>query len=303
MRDLDLKSMRLLVAVCEHQNIKKAAAEEHIEPSAISKRIAQLEQAVGTPLLLRGRRGVHPTPAGQALLEHARTLLHTVQRIESDIAAFQGGMRGHVRIVASISAIAESLLDDIARFMGEPAHRDIKVDIEERISSELVRSVRDGRATLGVCWDHTPMEGLQTLPYRRDELALAVHAGHPLADKSSVRFAQTLDYQHVGLPPNTAVYAMLQRAAARLNRSIDYRVVVSSFDAAFRVVAAHLGISIVPRQLSAIYASAGQVRIIPLADSWAERQFAICFPQLDNLPAPARRMVEFLAARARPEQP
>ena len=298
MRDLDLKSVRLFVAVCEHQNIKRAAAEKHIEPSAISKRIAQLEAGFGTPLLQRGRRGVQPTPAGQALLEHARTLVHTVERIEADIAAFKGGLRGHVRIVASISAIAESLLEDLAQFMGDPAHADIKVDIEERISLDVVRSVRDGRATLGVCWDHTPMDGLEAVPYRRDELALAVPADHPLSRRSSVRFAETLDYQHAGLAPNTAVYAMLQRAAARLGRSIDYRVVVSSFDAAFRVVAARLGVSVVPKQLSAIYASAGQVKIVPLSDAWARRQFAVCCRQRELLPPAAQGLLAFLTARA-----
>ena len=62
MRDLDLKTLRLLVAVCDHGNIKGAAAQEHIEPSAISKRLAQLEDALGTTVLLRGRRGPPPPP-------------------------------------------------------------------------------------------------------------------------------------------------------------------------------------------------------------------------------------------------
>jgi DNA-binding transcriptional LysR family regulator len=129
MRDIDIKTLRLLVAVCDLRNIKHAAAQEHIEPSAISKRIAQLEASLGTPLLIRNRRGVEPTPAGLALLEHARTMLFTMDRIESDIAAFSGGVRGHVRLVASASAIAEALLDDVASFMRQESNRNVKVDI------------------------------------------------------------------------------------------------------------------------------------------------------------------------------
>lgn len=68
MRDIDLKTLRLFVAVCDHRNIARAAEEAHIEPSAISKRIAQLENELGVPLLLRSRRGVQPTAAGNALL-------------------------------------------------------------------------------------------------------------------------------------------------------------------------------------------------------------------------------------------
>ena len=157
---------------------------------------------------MRARRGVVPTPAGLALLEHARTLLFTLERIQADVAAFTGGIKGQVRLVASISAIAESLLDDIAAFMREPEHREIKVDIEERFSRDLVRIVRDGGAALGVCWDSVDLEGLQHRPYRSDELVLAVHGEHPLANRKRALRAD-VDYEHVGLPPATAVYSML----------------------------------------------------------------------------------------------
>jgi DNA-binding transcriptional LysR family regulator len=231
MRDVDLKTLRLLVAVCEHQNMARAAEQEHIEPSAISKRIAQLEADLGTRLLQRARRGVQPTPAGLALLEHARNILFTMERIGQDMASFGSGVRGHVRLVATASAIAESLLDDIASFMREAANRNIKVDIEEHYSRDLVRVIREGTASVGVCWDNVDFEGLQRRPYRSDRLALAVHPDHPMAARKSLRFEQTLDHEHVGLPPSSAVHTMLQRAAARAGRTVSYRVVVSNFDA------------------------------------------------------------------------
>jgi DNA-binding transcriptional LysR family regulator len=296
MRDLDLKTLRLLVAVCEHQNIKQAALQEHIEPSAISKRIAALEADLGTPLLQRGRRGVLPTPAGQALLEHARSMLFTMEQVEQDMAAFSAGTQGHVRLVASASAIAESLLDDVAAFMRAPQNRLIKVDIEERFSRDLVRIVRDGSAALGVCWDSIAFEGLATRPYRRDELALAVHAEHPLARHKKLAFADTLAHEHVGLQPATAVHMMLRRAAAQAGGSLHYRVIVSNFDAAFRVVAANLGIAVVPRQVGAAYVASG-VRLVGLSDAWARRRFAVCF-RPGGLTAAGERMCEHLAALA-----
>ena len=161
MPDLDLKSLRLLVAVCDHRNIKLAAQQEHIEPSAISKRIAQLEAGLGTTLLVRGRRGVQPTAAGQALLEHARSMLFTAERMQADVAAFNHGIKGQVRLVASASAIAESLLDDIAAFMRAASNQNIQVDIEERLSKDVARIVGDGAASLGVCWDSIDFQGLE----------------------------------------------------------------------------------------------------------------------------------------------
>jgi DNA-binding transcriptional LysR family regulator len=297
MQDLDLKSLRLLVAVCDHQNIKVAAQHEHIEPSAISKRIAQLEATLQTTLLVRGRRGVQPTAVGRTLLEHARNMLFTAERMHADVAAFQHGVKGQVRLVASISAIGESLLDDVASFMREAPNHNIQVDIEERLSTDVVRAVGDGGASLGVCWDNVDFQGLERRPYSEDELVLAVHVNHPLAGRSSVRFDQTLQYEHVGLPPTTAVYSMLHRAAARNGRVLAYRVVVSNFDAALRVVEADLGISVIPRQIATRHERAQRLRVITLSDSWAKRRFAVCFRAFESLQPPARRLLEHLSPR------
>ncbi len=294
MRDLDLKSLRLFLAVCEHQNIKWAGEQEHIEPSAISKRIAALEQALGARLLLRTRRGVQPTAVGQALLEHARSILFTMGRIEHDVSAFQGGMRGHVSLVASASAIAESLPDDVAGFLRQSAYRNINVDLEERLSVDVVRAVREGRAALGVCWDSADFSGLRHRPYREDELAVAVYPGHPLARRRSVRFKDTLAFDHVGLPPAAAVHALLRKAAAECGQSVRYRAVVSNFDAAFRVVSAGLAISVVPRQVGEDQARLRKVLVVPLSDAWAHRRFAIAYRSDDDLQPAAARLIDHL---------
>lgn len=298
MRDLDLKSLRLLVAVCDHQNIKRAALAEHIEPSAISKRIAALEAALGAPLLLRSRRGVQPTPLGLAVLEHARAILFTLARVDADVAAFGTGIRGQVRLLASASAVAESLLDDVAAFMRNPANRDIQVDIEERLSKDVVRGVRDGVAAIGVCWDSVGLGGLQQQPYREDQLALAVHAEHPLAARKAIAFEQTLDFEHVGLPPATAVYTLLHRAAARAGRSLTYRVVVSNFDAALRVVAADLGITVIPQQVGLAHEARSPIRVIPLSNGWARRRFALCVVDQARLSPAAAKLAAHLAGMA-----
>ncbi|OAJ54847.1 LysR family transcriptional regulator [Paraburkholderia ginsengiterrae] len=303
MRDIDLKTLRLLVAVCDRRNIARAAEEAHIEPSAISKRIAQLESDLGVPLLTRSRRGVEPTAAGNALLEHARSVLFTMERIASDVAAFGGGLKGRVSICASASAMAEALLDDISSFMREPSNENIRVDVEERLSSDLVRQLREGAASVGVCWDNVDLQGLQHRPYRQDRLALAVHRDHPLANEPSLWFEQTLDYEHVGLLPSTAVHTMLQRAAASAGKTVSYRVVVSSFDAAFRVVAAGLGISVVPVEVAETYRPALGINVIPLADAWAQRRFVVCFRSFDALQPAAQRMVDYLVNRAGAPRP
>lgn len=300
MRDLDFKSLRLWVAVCELGSVRRAAEREHIEPSAVSKRIAALESALGTALMLREPRGIRPTPAGQSLLMHARDLLGSLDRIEADVAGVAGDIRGQVRIVASASAIAESLLDDIAAFMRAPAHRDIRIDIEEQFSSELIRTVREGGAALGVCWDQGRFEGLECTPWRDDRLVLAVPRGHALARRKSIRFGESLTEEHVGLPAATAVHRMLMQAAAEQGQTIRYRVVVSNFDAAFRVVAAGLGVSVVPEPVARAYASRGTVRLVDLKESWARRTFVVCHRGRASLHPAAILLLDHLQSSGQP---
>lgn len=297
MFDIDSRSLRLLVAVCELRNMKQAAAQEHMEPSAISKRIAQLEDRLGTQLLERGRRGVQPTPTGEAVLEHARNLLFTLERMRADVEAFSGGVRGQVTVAASASAIAESLLDDLAAFMREPAFSQIRVVVEERFSRDIVRWVREGGAALGVCWDAVDFEGLAHRPYRFDELSLAVPAGHPLAQLERVRLVDTLGYEHVGLPPAAAVHTLIARAAAKLGVAVNYRAIVSTFDASLRVVASGLAVSIIPR-LIVSRARAHGVVSVALDEPWARRRFSVAYRGQAPLQPAAARLLEYLHARA-----
>jgi len=298
MHDLDLTTLRLFVAACDHRNLARAAQQEHIGASAVSKRLAQLEEQVHAQLLARHRRGVVPTAAGEILLEHARAMLATADRVARDMTAYRQGVKGQVRVMASVSSITESLPDDIASFLQLPDHAQIRVDIEERTSAELVAAVREGLAPVGVCWDAADLEGLQTRPYRTDELSVVVHPRHPLARLKACSFAQTLAHEHVGLPANTAVYTMLARAAAIIGQPIHYRAVVSTFDASLRCVRAGLGLAVMPREIARTSAHDGHLRIVPLEEAWARRRFAICFRDPAQLSPAASLLVDHLQQRA-----
>ena len=303
MRDLDLQTLRLFAAVCDQRSIARVAEQESIVGSAISKRLAQLEDTVGTPLLLRKRRGVVPTPAGETLLEHARTMLASVGQIERDMAAYATGTRGHVRMLVTASVMAESLADDVAAFLQDPAHRSIQISMEERVSPDVVQGIREGSASIGICWDAADLSGLQTRSYRSDHLAIVAHASHPVAQLPTVRFADVLGHEFVSMPALSAVQVLLARAAAVEGKTLAHRVLVSNFDAALRVVRANLAISVVPREVAAPFAQTAPVRIVPLSDAWAQRRFAICYRDEQALSPAAQLLVQHLARASAQEAP
>jgi DNA-binding transcriptional LysR family regulator len=241
-----------------------------------------------------------PTAAGQTLLEHARDMLDRSARIAQDMENYVSGARGQVRVLASVSAMTESLADDVAAFLKSPAHRSIQVDLEERVSPEIVRGVREGMASLGVCWDAVELGALRARPYRSDTLCVAVPARHALATRKSVTFEDTLPFEHVSLPVNSAVQVMLQRQAAKLGATVQHRVVVTNFEAALRVVRAGLAISLVPREVAQDAARQGGIKLVRLVEPWAERRFIICFRDEAALTPAAQLLVDHLAAQAKP---
>lgn len=297
MRDLDLQTLRLFAAVCEQRSIARVAEQESIVGSAISKRLAQLEDTVGTPLLLRKRRGVVPTPAGETMLEHARTMLASVGQIERDMAAYATGTRGHVRMLVTASVMAESLADDVAAFLQDPAHRNIQISLEERVSPDVVQGVRDGSASIGICWDAADLSGLETSAYRSDHLAVVAHESHPVAQLQSVRFADVLEHEFVSMPALSAVQVLLARAAAVEGKMLAHRVLVSNFDAALRVVRANLAISVVPREVAQPFAQLAPVRIVPLSDPSARGALPSATAAPSGCPA-AQLLVAHLAGWA-----
>ncbi|RJF92775.1 LysR substrate-binding domain-containing protein [Noviherbaspirillum saxi] len=289
---VDFITLRLFVAVCEEASIAHAAEREAIVASAVSKRITDIEDVIGTPLLLRHRSGVTPTPAGEALLQHARLLLRGAEKMQAELSEYASGVRGHIHIYASVSAVVEFLPDDISAFLAQ--HDNIKVDMEERVSNQVIRAVEENSAAIGVCWDFADTRGLQVIPYKTDHLTAVVHPDHPLAKRESVSFEETLQYDHVGQQPESLMNLFLRRVAADTGKTVFNRIHVATFEAACRIVRANLAMSIIPAEAIAPYQTALDLRVIPLTDPWAHRRFVICMRDYEALPMPTRLFVDFI---------
>jgi DNA-binding transcriptional LysR family regulator len=295
-RPLDPVSLQYFVAVCEEGSIARAAEREALVASALSKRIAALEAEVGVPLLTRRRLGVEPTAAGHALLVRAREVLAGLDRLRVELGAYGQGVQGSVRVLASPSVLAERLPDDIAAFLER--HPGIHIGLDERMSPEIVRGVREGNADLGVLWDLIDLSGLHVLPYRTDRLCVALSPDHPLARRPSLAYADTLEQPSINVAPGGQMDQLLRRQAALLGRLPSHRMQVSAIEAACRMVSARLGLAILPVEAATPHAGAGRLALVPLAESWAVRRLVIVSRAAPLLSNAARLLSESLQQAA-----
>jgi len=295
-RRIDLTSLQLFVAVCELGSMGRAAEHEFLAASAISKRLSELETAVGTALLYRHSRGVTPTPAGESLLHHARTVLFGLERMQGELSEYAGGVRGHVRMHANISAIVQFLPEDLGAFAR--AHSQIKIDLQEHLSSAVLHAVHEGAADLGIgslAAAHNGTCTLQSRPYRSDRLVLVVPQGHPLAAHSALDFEAVLDWDIVGLHANSSISVAMRAAAATAGRPLRQRIQVTALDAMCRMIDNGLGVGLLPDRAFALMQGVGRLQAIALQDVWAQRELRLVARDFDSLPAAARLLVEHLA--------
>jgi len=295
---LDPVSLKLFVHVVELGSIAAAAERDHIAAAAVSRRLSELEATLRTQLLKRTNKGVEATPAGAVLLHRARRLLGELDDLAVEMLDWSSGTRGQVRVHANISAITQFLPGEIAAFLAR--HPAVQVLLVERISSAVVKAVADNEADVGICLLDGPAPGLQTLPYRRDELAVIVPGGHALAGRGAVKLADTLGFDYVGLHTGSAINLRLARASAEAGRTLRLRIQVTSYDALAHMVAAGLGVGVMPRGVALAYTASLGIVTLALDEPWAARELSICMRSHDALPVAARRLVEALREGAPP---
>src|SRR5438552_14654719 len=184
----DLADLSLFRHVVEAGSITAGAERAHLALAAASTRIRNMEQALGAALLVRGRQGVAPTQAGRTLLAHARTILRQSERLREDLAAYAGGLAGQIRVLSNTNALTEFLPEALSSFLAE--HPQVSVDLEERLSDEIVGLIAEGVADLGIVAATVDAGGLETYPYRSDRFVLVVAKDHPLAKRNKIAFSE-----------------------------------------------------------------------------------------------------------------
>lgn len=289
----DLIDLTLFRHTLECGNITAGARSSHLSLPAASARIRAMEASFGTALLERNRRGVQPTPAGQALLQHARLIGQQVERLQFELGQYAQGQQGQVRLLCNTAALTEYLPELLAGYLAD--NPGVSVDVQEMPSLRIVQSITQGMADLGIISTAAPSTHLQTLPFRDDPLALITPQAHPLSSEPAPSFIDSLAHGHVGLGANSALALYLEEQALREGRRMRVRVRAEGFDGVIRMVAAGAGVGVVP--LAAVKRWEGLLPLhwVALREDWANRRLLLCARDFAGLPGYAAGLVERLA--------
>lgn len=288
----DLTDLRLFLAVLDAGSITHGAAEAGLSLAAASERLREMEATGKVALLERGRRGVTATAAGEALAHHARIILRQMAQMRGELGEHARGLRATVQVAANTAALAELLPRRLGPWMA--ANPRIDVALKERQSAEVARAVTSGLAEIGILSDAVDTSGLTLQPFAVDRLVVIAPHDHPLAARRRVAFAEIVPEQVVGLAGG-ALQEHIDAQAARIGARLRMRVRMPGFDGICQMVAAGVGLGIVPETAARRCGRSLKLARLRLADAWATRRLAVCVHREGNLTPPARALFAFLA--------
>lgn len=288
----DLADLRLFIHIGESPSLTQGARRASLSPAAASARIKALEGQLDTRLLYRDSRGVELTPAGHKLLKHARLIMNQVDYLKAEFTHFGTDSAGHIRIFANTTAVTEFLPEVLAGYLAK--RPGVTVDLQERLSRDIVRGVLDGSTDMGIIAGPVEAAGLQVIHFSTDRLVLIVPVGHELATQKNVTLKQTLAFQHIGLHEGSTLLSFLRDHVERIGLNLSLRIQVSSFEAICRMVEAGVGIGIIPESAAVRHSRTMDLVTLSLDEPWAVRERSILVRELDALPGTVRALIATL---------
>jgi DNA-binding transcriptional LysR family regulator len=272
----------------------------HLAASAISKRLADIEFNFDIKLFERKPNGMFLTAIGTAFLRHARLIMRNVTDLEAELRDFSVGMCGTIRVFANNTAITSYLPEDLRTFLA--LHPKIRVEIEESTTLNTLRAVNDNDADIGIYGDIAMPTDLMSFEYRTDRLVLLIPKNHALASRKAVTFADTVGFDYIGDPIGSSIDIVLAHASSDLCVSLRMRIRTSGLEATCRMVAAGLGIALVPYKVAVIHQKTGTtvLKVLKLEEKWAKRHLMICVRNVNSLTPAAKAFLDHLISSRNP---
>jgi DNA-binding transcriptional LysR family regulator len=221
---LNLKHLRLVAAIAEHQQLSIAAQALAITQPAASRTLAEAEARLGVTLFERHPKGMIPTGAGEGLARRARNILDELADAADEVDRLRLGRGGVVRIGAVTGGAVGYVVPAIRRLKDRAPEAEVHVEVAT--SEELIAGLLSLRHDMVLCRVplRTPPDGLALLPAKGERVLIVANAAHPAASRTSLRLpdlaASDWVMQAPGAPIRRAVEEAFLREGAALPRNV-----------------------------------------------------------------------------------
>jgi LysR family transcriptional regulator, regulator for metE and metH len=289
---LDIRHLKLIVAVTEEKSVTKAGERLHLTQSALSHQLRDIEERLGTPLFLRLNKRMIPTQAGERLLSSARHVLDELKQAEDEVAQMAAHKRGTLRISTQCYTCYHWLPEKLKHF--SQRFPDIEVKIVLEATRQPLQALLSGKLDLAVVSSVERDKRLLYKPLFKDEMVAIMPPDHPLAAKPYWRardFAEQHLFLHV-LPKDSDLFQRFFVPAGITPARVSQ---VQLTEAIFEMVKAGLGVSVMAKWAVTDQIKAGKLVARPLTQNGLHRQWSAALLRSDFIPAYIPEFVSLIA--------
>jgi len=291
------RHLRAAVLLLETRNFGRAARAFGISQPAFSVLISDLEARLGAPLFHRTTRMVEPLDYARPYLTEVRRAIEALDASSRSIEEISALRRGRV-VVTSLSSLSARLMPTVMRRVWD-AHPGIDLILQDDVAVSCLSALMAGEADFAVTGALPLPAGLHRQDLLQDPLNVLMPANHPLATKSTVSLAQLSGETLVLLSTTSGVHDMVNEALEQTRVKLKRRIFVSHLVTIHGMVAAGLGVALLPRL--ALPEAGGKVEIRPLAGTWLARTVSISWRRDRALSPAATAVLEIFQELARSE--
>jgi DNA-binding transcriptional LysR family regulator len=273
---MDIRQLQYLVALAREKHFTRAARACHVTQPTLSGRIRQLEQELGVPIVERGQRFLGFTPQGERVLKWAHTILDHWTSLQQEIETLRntsGALSGHLSVGVIPSALPMAGL--ITRAIRDQ-HPGVELTVLSQSSIEILRNLEDFSIDVGLTYlDNEPIEGMRSEAIYMERYCLLVRADHPLADTSSVTWADAAKEPLCLLTPDMQNRRIVDRAFRSANAAPVPRLETNSVINLCANVHLMGLASVVPEYFLDVMGPISDVRAVPLTDPVVEHSVGL----------------------------
>ena len=245
---MDIAALQSFLAVAETGSFSRAAERVFLTQPAVSKRIAALENQLGTRLFDRIGKRVQLTPAGTALYERARRVLRELDDVKRSIADLSGTIAGELRLATSHHIGLHRLPEPLRRF--HAAYPQVRLDLRFMDSEQACNEVARGEIELAIVTLPPKLEApLQADAIWDDPLDIVVARHHPLARARDVQIKDLAGYPAILPGPGTYTRAIILKALGSWRDKIEIGMATNYLEVLKMLASIGLGWSALPRTM------------------------------------------------------
>jgi len=242
---METRHLKYFIAVAEERHFGRAAQRLHMAQPPLSQQIRQLEEQLGTPLLLRTTRKVELTPAGQVLLDRGRVLLQELEALEEDVQQVGAGATGVIRVGFTGTATYR-LMPSIVQAARRSAPG-LRITVQgEMLTPQMESALEEGRLDVAVLRPPVRSGTVALKLLEQDQLVAALPDDSPLAVKGTLELAELAGQDFIGYPSYSAVSSIVVDACRKAGFQPHLVQEARETSTLLSLVAAGMGIALVP---------------------------------------------------------